>query len=62
MVFTYEGWTLYCRDVKLKGGKSQTIYYFCKGKPKSGNPCDKPDNYYVVVNPNGGLPNLKKKR
>lgn len=62
MVFTYDGWKLYTRDVKLKGGRKQTIYFFCKGKPKSGTQTDKPDNYRVVVNPRGGLPNLKKKR
>jgi hypothetical protein len=62
MVFKYEDWNLYYKDIKLKGGKTQRIYFFCKGKPKSGTPCDKPDNYFVSVNPRGGLPNLKKKR
>ena len=50
MVFKHEGWTLYKKDVKLKGGKIQTIYYFSKGTPKSGTPCDKPDNMIVGVN------------
>ena len=61
MVFTYEGWTLYCKDVKLKGGKIQTIYFFSKKNPKSGTPCDKPDNMVVGVNNRTGLPYLKKK-
>ena len=61
MVYTYEGWTLYCRDVELKGGRQQTIYFFSKKSPKSGTPCDKPDNMVVGVNKRTGLPYLKKK-
>jgi hypothetical protein len=61
MVYTHEGWTLYCKDVKLKGGKIQTIYFFSKRTPKSGKPCDKPDNMTVGVNKKTGLPYLKKK-
>jgi len=61
MGYTYEGWTLYCKDVKLKGGKIQTIYFFSKRKPKSGNPCDLPSGYTVGVNQRTGLPYLKKK-
>lgn len=61
MTYTYEGWTLYTRDVKLKGGRNQTIYFFSKKSPKSGKPCDKPANYTVGVNKRTGLPYLKKK-
>ena len=61
MVFKYEGWTLYKKDVKLKGGRIQTIYYFSKRTPRSGTPCDKPDNMVVGVNQRTGLPYLKKK-
>ena len=61
MTFTHEGWTLYTRDVKLKGGRNQTIYFFSKRTPKSGSPCDKPANYMVGVNKRTGLPYLKKK-
>jgi hypothetical protein len=61
MVFEYEGWTLYTRDVNLKGGRTQTIYFFSKRTPKSGTPCDKPDNMTVGVNKRTGLPYLKKK-
>ena len=63
MTYTYEGWTLYKRDVKLRGGNMQTIYFFSKKKPKSGTPCDElPRGYKVVVNKRTGLPYLKKKR
>ena len=55
MTYTHEGWTLYCKDVKLKGGKTQTIYYFSKRTPKSGKPCDKPDNMIVGANKRTGL-------
>ncbi len=61
MAFTHEGWTLYTRDVKLKGGRNQTIYFFSKRSPKSGTPCEKPANYTVGVNKRTGLPYLKKK-
>ena len=60
MVFTYEGWTLYTREVELKGGRMQTIYFFSKRSPKSGTPCDKPAGYNVGVNKRTGLPYLKK--
>ena len=60
MAFTHEGWTLYTRNVKLKGGRNQTIYFFSKITPKSGTPCDKPPNYTVGVNKITGLPYLKK--
>jgi hypothetical protein len=61
MAYEHDGWTLYTRDVELKGGRNQTIYFFSKRTPKSGNPCDKPDNMIVGVNKRTGLPYLKKK-
>jgi len=61
MAYTHEGWTLYCRDVTLKGGRNQKIFYFSKRTPKSGTPCDKPDNMTVGINKRTGLPYLKKK-
>lgn len=61
MPFTKGDYLLHKRDVKLKGGKVQTIYFFAKKKPKSGKPCDMPDGYLVGVNKRTGLPYLKKK-
>ena len=61
MAYTHEGWTLYTRDVKLKGGRNQTIYFFSKRTPKSGKTCDMPSGYVVGVNKRTGLPYLKKK-
>src|SRR2546426_12035510 len=61
MPYTYEGWTVYSRDVKLKKGPKVTIYFFSKRKPKSGKPMDKmPKNRKVGVNKRTGLPFLRK--
>lgn len=61
MAYNYEGWTLYTRNVSLKGGRKQTIYFFSKRSPKSGTPCDLPNGYAVGVNKRTSLPYLKKK-
>ena len=61
MEYVHDGWTLYTREVELKGGRKQRIYFFSKRTPKSGTPCDKPDGYTVGVNKRTGLPYLKKK-
>lgn len=58
--FTFNGYTLYSREVKLKGGNKRPIYYFSKHKPKSGSPSPKPEGYHVGVNEETGLPFLKK--
>ena len=62
MVFTYKGWTLYTRNVTLKGGRKQTIYFFSKKTPKSGTPCDKPEEYGVkeAKTKGSGMPYLTK--
>jgi hypothetical protein len=61
MVYMYEDWMLYCKDVTFKGGRMQTIRFFSKRTPKSGTPCDLPEGYTVEVNKRTGLPYLKKK-
>src|SRR5437867_9798591 len=61
MPYTYQGWTLYSRDVKLKKGPKVTIYFFSKRKPKSGKPMDEmPKNRKIGVNKRTGLPFLRK--
>ncbi len=64
MAFKYKSkgkeYTLFTRDVTLKGGRVQTIYFFSARKPKSGNAIDKPSGYTVKVNQRTGLPFLKK--
>lgn len=64
MVYIYERWTLYSRDVNLKGGKKQTIFFFAKNKPKSGTPCDMPQGYRLLKTDKkrgSGMPYLTKK-
>ncbi|OYT28005.1 hypothetical protein B6U98_05795 [Thermoplasmatales archaeon ex4572_165] len=63
MAFEHAGYVLHNRTVELKGGRTQTIYYFCKkgNTPKSGEPCDKPDNKVIGINKRTGLPYLKNK-
>ena len=60
MAFEYNGYTLHKKDVTLRGGRIQTIYFFSKGTPKSGTPCEKPAGYKVGVNKRTSLPYLKK--
>jgi hypothetical protein len=61
MAYTYNGYSLFKRDVKLRGGNTVTIYFFSKKLPKSGLPCDLPSNKEVGVNKRTGLPYLKNK-
>jgi hypothetical protein len=60
MPFQKDGYTLHKRDVTLKGGRRQTIFFFAKAKPKSGSPSEMPTGYKVGVNKRTGLPYLKK--
>jgi len=58
---TGETYYLHSKDVTLRGGRKQTIYYFAR---KAGaNALDKlPAGYTVVHNKRTGLPMLKKSR
>lgn len=53
---------LHSTDVKLRGGRIQTIYYFSKveNNPK-GTPVDLPDDREVVENTRNGFLVIKKK-
>lgn len=62
MVYKQDGFTLFKKDVKLKGGREQTIYFFSKKLPKSGDPCELPEGKEVVVNPTTHLPFLRNKK
>ena len=48
---------LHTKDVTLKGGRNQTIYYFAKDQ--RDNACDLPDGKKVVENERTGLPFVK---
>lgn len=50
---------LHMRDVTLKGGRVQRIYFFGR-EVKDGAIDDLPQGYIVVENPRTGLPILKK--
>lgn len=51
---------LHSKDVTLRGGRRQTIYYF--GREAKDNAMDElPEGYMVVENKRTGLPMLKKK-
>jgi len=58
--FTFNGFTLYARDVELKNGGRRTIHFFAKRRPASGHPVPKPAGFHVGVNERTGLPFLKK--
>lgn len=51
---------LHSKDVSLRSGRRQTIYYFAKN-PGSGAIDSLPGEYIVVENQRTGLPILKKR-
>ena len=60
--YTYKGYTLYTKEVILKGNRKQRIYFFSKKEPAKGSsPTVLPKGYRVKVNKKTGLPFLKKK-
>lgn len=58
--FTYNGYTLHTRSVKLKNGGERAIWFFSKRRPSSGKPAAKPAGFHVGVNERTGLPFLKR--
>jgi hypothetical protein len=60
MAFTHNGYTLHAREIELKGGHKQVIYFFSQRSPKSGMPVELPQGYALAVNKRTGLPYLKK--
>ncbi len=60
MVYEKDGYRLYRRTVQLRGGHTQTIYFFSKREPLTAQASDLPVGYKVVVNAKTGLPYLKK--
>lgn len=54
---------LHKTDVVLRGGKSQTIYFFSKAeKNEKGQPVDLPEDREVKENPRNGFLTLSKKK
>ncbi|HOE74804.1 MAG TPA: hypothetical protein PLX55_01960 [bacterium] len=54
-----ETYYLHSREVTLRGGRQQTIYFFAR-EVKPGALDDIPSGYVVVENSRTGLPMLKK--
>ena len=61
-IYHYGKYTLYTREVELKGGRTVTIYFFSGKKPKSGKPCGLPEGYEVRINKRSNMPYLRKKK
>lgn len=57
---TGETYFLHSKDVTLRGGRKQTIYYF--GRVQKDNACDLPAGYEVMENSRTGLPMLKRSK
>jgi len=60
--FTYGDYTLYTKEVTLRGGRKQRIYFFSKNGKADAKPCAKPEGYEIKVNEKTGLPFLKKSK
>jgi len=56
---TGETYYLHSKDVTLRGGRKQTIYYFAR-QAKENAMDDLPSGYAVMENSRTGLPMLKK--
>ena len=56
---TGETYYLHSKDVTLRGGRKQTIYFFARTE-REGALDDLPDGYAVMENSRTGLPMLKK--
>jgi len=54
---------LHCKDVILRGNKSQRIYFFAKDeKGAKGDPSGLPDGYEVTENARNGFLTIRKIR
>jgi len=61
-VYRYGEYTLHSKEVKLRSGRMQIIYFFSKRSLENVQPCSKPESYIVSVNKKTGMPYLKKER
>ena len=57
---TGETYYLHSKEVTLRGGRKQVIYYF--GREEKENSCEIPAGYEVMENSRTGLPMLRKSR
>jgi len=61
LICTYEGYTLYQREVKV-GRRKTTMHFFCKTPPTGGTPASLPEGYVIDVNKRTGVPYIKKRK
>jgi hypothetical protein len=52
--------TLYRREVRVKGGKTRANYFFAAEAPDDATPSPLPEGYEAVVNPATGIPAVRK--
>jgi len=57
---TGETYILHSKEVTLRGGRKQRIYFFAREEKEGA--CDLPDGYEVIENSRTGLPMLKKQK
>ena len=62
MTYKFENWSLYKADVKLNGGRRETLYFFSRWRPKKGDPCDLPEGCLVRINERTGLPYINENK
>ena len=60
MGFSFEKWSLYKADIKLRDNERRTLLFFSRWTPKRGTPCNLPEDLTVDINERTGLPYLKK--
>lgn len=60
--YKHKGFTLYEKEIKIKGGKKRKVRFFSKDIPDEGEPIDLPDGYEAEVNKKTGVPHLRKKK
>jgi len=53
-----QDWYLHTKDVTLRNGRVQTIYFFARDE-REGR-CEKPDNMVVMETARTGMPVLKR--
>ncbi|MFZ1811911.1 MAG: hypothetical protein WAU02_00075 [Candidatus Saccharimonadales bacterium] len=53
---------LHKKDVTLRGGKEQTIYFFAKVEGGKGTPCELPAGKEVTENPRNGFLTVRNKK
>lgn len=60
--YKHGNYTLYTRKVKLNAGREIIIFFFSRGKPKSGTATTMPEGYEVGINKRSNMPFLRKIR